>query len=75
MTRLAEGIATLDREIVRIKRGVKRTQFNIRHTEKYGGKLEREAASYKGRMERLPKRTQQHLGKTRGSAAKSPICG
>ncbi len=51
MTRLAEGIATLDREIVRIKRGVKRTQFNIRYTEKYGGKLEREAASYKGRME------------------------
>ena len=50
LTRLAEGIATLDREIVRIKRGVKRTQFNIRHTEKYGGKLEREAASYKGRM-------------------------
>ncbi len=51
MTRLVEGIATLDREIVRIKRGVKRTQFNIRYTEKYGGKLEREAASYKGRME------------------------
>ena len=50
MTRLTESIATLDREIVRIKRGVKRTQFNIRHTEKYGGKLEREAASYKGRM-------------------------
>ena len=51
MTRLAEGIATLDREIVRIKRGVKRTQFNIHYTEKYGSKLEREAASYKGRME------------------------
>ena len=50
MTRLTESIATLDREIVRIKRSVKRTQFNIRHTEKYGGKLEREAASYKGRM-------------------------
>jgi chromosome segregation protein len=50
MTRLSESIATLDREIVRIKRGVKRTQFNIRHTEKYGGKLEREAAAYKGRM-------------------------
>ncbi len=50
MTRLSESIATLDREIVRIKRSVKRTQFNIRHTEKYGGKLEREAAAYKGRM-------------------------
>jgi chromosome segregation protein len=50
MTKLAEGIATLDREIVRIRRSVKRTQFNIRHTVKYGGKLEREAASYKGRM-------------------------
>jgi chromosome segregation protein len=49
-TRLSEFIATLDREIVRIKRSVKRTQFNIRHTEKYGGKLEREAAAYKGRM-------------------------
>jgi chromosome segregation protein len=50
MTRLYEGIATLDREIIRIRRGVKRTQFNIRHIDKYGGKLEREAASYKGRM-------------------------
>ena len=50
MTRLGESVATLDREIIRIKRSVKRTQFNIRHTEKYGGKLEREAASYKGRM-------------------------
>ncbi|MGD0450263.1 MAG: chromosome segregation SMC family protein [Candidatus Bathyarchaeia archaeon] len=50
ITRLSDSIATLDREIVRIKRSVKRTQFNIRHTEKLGGKLEREAASYKGRM-------------------------
>jgi chromosome segregation protein len=50
ITRLSESIATLDREIVRIKRSVKRTQFNIRHTDKLGGKLEREAASYKGRM-------------------------
>jgi chromosome segregation protein len=50
ITRLTESIATLDRELVRIKRSVKRTQFNIRHTEKYGGKLEREAAAYKGRM-------------------------
>ena len=49
-TRLTESIATLDREIIRIKRSVKRTQFNVRHTEKYGGKLEREAATYKGRM-------------------------
>jgi chromosome segregation protein len=50
ITRLTESIATLDREIIRIKRGVKRTQFNIRHLEKSGGKLEREAAAYKGRM-------------------------
>ncbi len=50
ITRLTESIATLDRELVRIKRSVKRTQFNIRHTEKYGSKLEREAAAYKGRM-------------------------
>jgi chromosome segregation protein len=50
ITRLSESISTLDREIVRIKRSVKRTQFNIRHTEKYGGKLDREAAAYKGRM-------------------------
>lgn len=49
-TRLSESIATLDREIVRIKRSVKRTGVNIRHTEKYGIKLEREAAAYKGRM-------------------------
>ena len=50
ITRLTESIATLEREIIRVKRGVKRTQFNIRHIEKYGGKLEREAASYMGRM-------------------------
>jgi chromosome segregation protein len=50
MTRLNEFIITLDREVVRIKRSVKRTQINIRHTEKYGGKLEREIASYKGHM-------------------------
>ena len=51
ITRLIESVATLEREIIRVKRGVKRTQFNIRHLEKYGGKLEREAASYKGRMD------------------------
>ncbi len=51
ITRLTESVATLEREIIRVKRGVKRTQFNIRHLEKYGGKLEREAASYKGRMD------------------------
>ena len=51
ITKLTESIATLEREIIRVKRGVKRTQFNIRHLEKYGGKLEREAASYKGRMD------------------------
>ena len=50
ITRLTESIATLDREIIRVRRGVKRTQFNIRHLGKYGGKLEREAESYKGRM-------------------------
>ena len=50
MTRLNEFILTLDREVVRIKRSVKRTQINVRHTEKYGGKLEREIAAYKGRM-------------------------
>jgi chromosome segregation protein len=50
ITRLSESVATLDREIVRVKRGVKRTHFNIRHVEKYGGKLERESAAYKGRM-------------------------
>ena len=51
ITKLTESIAMLEREIIRVKRGVKRTQFNIRHLEKYGGKLEREAASYKGRMD------------------------
>ncbi len=50
ITRLSDSIATLDREIIRVKRGVKRTHFNIRHIDKYGGKLEREAAAYKGRM-------------------------
>ncbi len=50
MTRLTDFIATLEREIVRVKRGIKRTQGNVRHIEKYGGKLEREIAAYKGRM-------------------------
>jgi chromosome segregation protein len=50
MSRLNEFVGTLDREIVRIKRSIKRTQFNVRHTEKYGGKLEREIAAYRGRM-------------------------
>ena len=50
MTRLADGIATLEREIIRVKRGVKRTQLNVRHIGKMGGKLEREAAAIKGRM-------------------------
>jgi chromosome segregation protein len=50
MTRLNEFITTLDREVIRIRRSVKRTQLNVRHTEKFGGKLEREIASYKGRM-------------------------
>jgi chromosome segregation protein len=50
MTRLSDSIATLDRELIRVKRGVKRTQLNVRHNEKLGGKLERESASLKGRM-------------------------
>ncbi len=50
MTRLNEFINTLEREIVRIRRSIKRTQINIRNTEKISGKLEREIASYKGRM-------------------------
>jgi len=50
MTRLTEFITTLDREVVRVKRSVKRIQLNVRHTEKYGGKLGREIAAYKGRM-------------------------
>jgi len=50
MTRLSEFIATLDREVIRIKRSVKRTQINVRQTGKYSGKMEREIAAYKGRM-------------------------
>jgi chromosome segregation protein len=50
MTRLSETITTLDREMVRVKRSVKRTQSNVRRVEKYGSKLEREIAAYKGRM-------------------------
>ncbi|MCW4004862.1 MAG: chromosome segregation protein SMC [Candidatus Bathyarchaeota archaeon] len=50
IARLSESIATLDRELVRIKRSIKRTQGNIRHIDKLGGKLEREAAAFKGRM-------------------------
>ncbi len=50
ITKLTEAINTLEREIIRVKRGVKRTQINIHHIEKYCGKLEREAEAYKGRM-------------------------
>ncbi len=50
MTRLSESIATIDREIVRVKRSVKRTRFNVRRLEKYGAKLEKEIAACKGRM-------------------------
>ncbi len=50
MTRLQDGIATLEREIIRVRRGVKRTQLNIRHIGKYGNKLQREAESFRGRM-------------------------
>lgn len=50
MTRLTESIATIDREIVRVKRSVKRTHFNVRRLEKYGAKLEKETAASKGRM-------------------------
>jgi len=50
MVRLNDFITTLDREVVRLKRSVKRTQINVRQTEKYGGRLEREIAAYKGHM-------------------------
>lgn len=50
MTRLTESIATIDREIVRVKRSVKRTRFNVRSVEKTSTKLDREIAAYKGRM-------------------------
>jgi len=49
-TRLNDLIATLEREMVRIKRSIKRTQGNVRHIEKYDSKLEREIAAFKGRM-------------------------
>ena len=50
MTRLSESIATIDREIVRVRRSVKRTRFNVRRVEKTSAKLDREIVAYKGRM-------------------------
>jgi len=73
MTRLSEAIATLDREVIRIKRGIKRTQINIRHIDKTGGKLEREAAAYKGRMSVFRNERTSIRNTSKGFKLKSPL--
>ncbi len=48
--RLSEAIGTLDREIIRVKRSVNRTQISLRRVEKFRGRIEKEIEIEKGRM-------------------------
>jgi chromosome segregation protein len=50
ITRLGEAIGTLDREIIRVKRSVKRTQISLRRVEKLRYRFEKEIEVEKGRM-------------------------
>jgi chromosome segregation protein len=50
ITRLSEAIGTLDREIMRVKRSVKRNQINLRRVEKFRARIEKEIEVHKGQM-------------------------
>jgi chromosome segregation protein len=50
ITRLSGATATLDREIVRVKRTVKRTQVSLRRVEKFRRRIEKEIEIEKARM-------------------------
>jgi len=50
ITRLSEAIGTLDREMIRVKRSVKRTQVSLHRVEKFRGRIEKEIEIEKGHM-------------------------
>jgi chromosome segregation protein len=50
ITRISEAIGALDREIIRIKRSVKRTQVNLHRVEKFRSKIEKEIEAERGHM-------------------------
>jgi chromosome segregation protein len=50
MTRLASAVGTLDREMVRVRRGFKRTQSNVRRVEKYVFRVQKELELEKARI-------------------------
>ena len=50
MTRLSGAIATLDREMSRVRHSVKRTQSNVRRVEKYSLKIEKDVEIEKARI-------------------------
>jgi len=50
MTRLAGAVATLDREMGRVRHSVKRTQSNVRRVEKYSLRIEKEVEVEKARI-------------------------
>ncbi len=50
ITRLSDAIGTLDREIVRVKRTVKRTRVSLRRVEKFRSRIEKEIEIEKARM-------------------------
>ncbi len=50
ITRLSEAIGTLDREIIRVKRSVKRNQVNVHRVAKFSSKIEKEIDAERGHM-------------------------
>ena len=50
MTRLSGAVATLDREMSRVRHSVKRTQSNVRRVEKYSLKIEKDVEIEKARI-------------------------
>jgi chromosome segregation protein len=50
ITRISEAIGALDREIIRVKRSVKRTQVNLHHVERFRAKIEKEIEAERGHM-------------------------
>ena len=50
MTRLSSAVATLDREMARVRHSVKRTQGNVRRVEKYSLKIEKTSRLRKAKI-------------------------
>jgi chromosome segregation protein len=50
ITRLSDAIGTIDREIIRVKRTVKRNEINLKRVEKFRSRIEKEIEVEKGHM-------------------------